>query len=173
MLRIYKNLRYTDLRKKSKEQKIGCLGTLHSDFSMVRHFCWMINDFSWFPSGGSFPDTKSAPGGGPHYSNAFIWLLFLYPKSSLPLVYIRMWYSVGHTREKEIVILWTFWKWAELQQKNWVLGSVPLRHLFTPVGLKHGVPIGGITCPSVTHRREPETWGVCLSAWSYISSIAS
>lgn len=63
VLRIYKNLRYTDLRKMSQEQKIGCLDTLHLDFSMVRHFCWVLNDFSWFPSGGSFPDTKSAPKG--------------------------------------------------------------------------------------------------------------
>lgn len=128
---MYKNLRYTELRKKSQEQKIGCLGTLHSDFSVVRHFCWVLNDFSWFPSGASSPDTKSAPGG---WSS---WAMhshgcFLYSKPSLPLVYIPMWYSVSHMREKEIGILSTFWKWAELQQKNWVLVSVPLWHTCWP-----------------------------------------
>lgn len=131
VLRIYKNLRYTDLRKKSQEQKISCLGTLHSYFSVVRHFCWVLNDFSWFPSGGSFPDTECS-WGLVLTSNTFIWLLLLYSKPSLPLVCIPMWHSVSHMREKEIGILSAFWKWAELQQKNWVLGSVPLRHTCWP-----------------------------------------
>lgn len=60
-----------------------------------------------------------------HYSSAFTWLLLLYSKSSPPLVYISMGYSVSHRREKEIAILSTFWKRADRQQKNWVLGSVP------------------------------------------------
>lgn len=159
-----------DLREgKFLEWKISGCGILHWDFSVVRHFCWVFNEFSvsqwWLIS-----RHLECFWGCPHSSSAFTWWIFLYSKPSLPLSYNLIWYSVSHRRGNEIAIMSAFEvSHAETKDLGARYGSV-MNHLF---GLQHGISLlSGITCPSIYHSKK-RAWILMCSVFETLKLFST